>query len=78
MWCIGEMNALFISRMEKILWLYALPFDERYPLVCLDERPCFLIGETISGIEMKAGQPARENYDTRKKARVRCWQALNR
>lgn len=56
------MDALFIARMEKILWLYALPFDERFPVVCFDERPCFLIGETVQGIEMKAGQPARENY----------------
>jgi transposase len=56
------MDALFISRMERILWLYALEFDELYPVVCFDERPCFLIGETVQGIEMKAGQPARENY----------------
>lgn len=56
------MNALFIARMENILWLYSLPFDERFPVVCFDERPCFLIGETVQGIEMKAGQPKRENY----------------
>jgi transposase len=56
------MNALFIARMENILWLYGLPFDEIYPVLCFDERPCFLIGETVQGIEMKAGQPARENY----------------
>ena len=61
------MNALFIARMEKILWLYGLPYDEQYPLVCFDERPCFLIGETVSPIEMKAGQPARENYAYEKK-----------
>ena len=56
------MNALFIARMENILWLYGLPFDEIYPVLCFDERPCFLIGETVQPIEMKAGQPARENY----------------
>jgi hypothetical protein len=62
------MNALFIARMEKILWLYGLPYDERYPVVCFDERPCFLIGELlVSGIQMKAGQPARENYAYEKK-----------
>jgi hypothetical protein len=56
------MDALFISRMERILWLYSLPYDEQYPLVCFDERPCFLIGEIVQGIEMKAGQVAKENY----------------
>lgn len=61
------MNALFIARMENILWLYGLPFDELYPVVCFDERPCFLIGEIVPGIEMKAGQPRRENYAYEKK-----------
>ena len=56
------MNALFIARMENILWLYAQPFDEQFPVICYDERPCFLIGETVQSIEMKAGQPKRENY----------------
>lgn len=56
------MDALFISRMERILWLYSLPLDEQCPVLCFDERPCFLIGEIVQGIEMKAGQPKRENY----------------
>lgn len=61
-WCIGKMDALFIARMEKILWLYNQPADERFPVFCFDERPCFLIAETVSGIAMKSGQPKRENY----------------
>lgn len=60
------MNALFISRMEKILWLYSLPYDEQYPVVCYDERPCFLIGEVVQGLEMKPGEPAKENYSYEK------------
>ena len=66
-WCIGDINALFISRMERLLWLYALAFDEQFPMLCFDERPCFLIAETVAGIEMKAGHPARENYAYEKK-----------
>ncbi len=56
------MDASFIARMEQILHLYALPYDQRYPTVCFDERPCFLIGEEVAGLEMKAGQAAREHY----------------
>jgi hypothetical protein len=56
------MDALFISRMEKILWLYRQPINEEFPVVCFDERPCFLIGEIVKGLEMKAGQPKKENY----------------
>jgi DDE superfamily endonuclease len=48
--------------MEQILHLYSLPVDERYPLVCFDERPCFLIGDRVAGLAMKAGQAARQHY----------------
>jgi transposase len=61
------MDALFISRMESILWLYSLPFDAEFPVLCFDERPCFLIAETVKGLEMKTGQPARENYSYEKR-----------
>ena len=56
------MGASFIARMEQILHLYALPYDAQYPLICFDERPCFLIGEAVDGLQMKAGQVARQHY----------------
>jgi len=37
-----------------------LPYDEDYPVVCFDERPCFLIGDTIDPIPMKSGKPAKD------------------
>ena len=48
--------------MELILDLYKLPYNEAYPVVCFDERPCFLIGDTISGFPMKPGRVTKENY----------------
>jgi DDE superfamily endonuclease len=60
------MDSTFLARMEQILSLYALEYDARYPVVCFDERPCFLIGETVAGLEMKAGKPAREHYSYQK------------
>lgn len=56
------MDANFIARMEQILHLYALPKSEQYPVVCFDERPCFLIGDAVAGLAMKAGWPKREHY----------------
>lgn len=56
------MNSRFIAQMEQVLNLYALPYDADYPSVCFDERPCFLIGEEVQGLNMKAGQVAREHY----------------
>lgn len=61
------MDSSFIARMEQVLHLYALPVDERYPLVCFDERPCFLIADSVAGLEMKAGQVARQHYAYEKK-----------
>ena len=48
--------------MEIILRLYLLPYNSLRPVVCFDERPCFLIGDVIKGIEMKDDSPAKEHY----------------
>jgi len=49
--------------MERLLWLYSLPLDSRFPVVCFDERPCFLIGNTVPGLALKAGQVSKEHYE---------------
>jgi hypothetical protein len=61
-WCISKLDAAFIARLEQILALYALPYDPHYPVICFDERPCFLIGDSVAGLAMKAGQAARQHY----------------
>lgn len=48
--------------MERILALYALPYDPLYPVVCFDERPCFLIGDLIEPLALQTGQPRKEHY----------------
>jgi hypothetical protein len=48
--------------MEQILALYALPYDPIYPVVCYDERPCFLIGDQIEPVAMQTGQVRKEHY----------------
>lgn len=62
MWVIGVMDSSFIARMEQVLAIYRREYDERFPVVCYDERPCFLIGEKVKGFEMKSGQAARQHY----------------
>jgi hypothetical protein len=49
--------------MERLLWLYSLPLDARFPVVCFDERPCFLIGERVEALALKAGSPRKEHYE---------------
>lgn len=56
------MTSRFIAKMERILSLYALPYDPLYPVLCFDERPCFLIGDRIEPIAMQTGQVRKEHY----------------
>ena len=61
-WCLGKLDSRFIAQMEQILWLYSLPYDPQYPVVCYDERPCFLIGEQIKAVAMQTGRVKKEHY----------------
>ena len=48
--------------MEDVLDIYKLPYDEEYPVVCMDESPKQLIeGKAFS--EIKPGQDARVDYE---------------
>jgi len=53
---------MFIAQMEHLLWLYALPYDPLNPVVCYDERPCFLIGDKVDPLMMQPGQIRKEHY----------------
>lgn len=48
--------------MEELLALYAEPYDPEMPVVCYDERPCFLIGETVAPLPMTTGKVTKEHY----------------
>jgi hypothetical protein len=42
--------------MEDILDIYCLPYDENYPVICMDEKPYQLLGEVRESIPMAAGR----------------------
>lgn len=48
--------------MEQLLAPYALPYDPAYPVVCFDERPCFLIGDLVEPLALQSGQLRKEHY----------------
>jgi hypothetical protein len=48
--------------MEELLSLYALPYNPARPLVCYDERPCFLIGDRIEPLALQTGRVRKEHY----------------
>jgi transposase len=45
MWCIPQVDADYVARMEDVLDLYAEAPDPKRPVVCFDESPIQLIGE---------------------------------
>lgn len=63
MWCIPTVSAEYVARMEDVLALYAEPPDPQHPVVCFDETPRQLIGETRIPVPARAGQPRRVDYE---------------
>lgn len=49
--------------MEKVLETYKLPYDPRYPVVCMDESPKQLIKETRQAIAMKPGHDKKVDFE---------------
>ena len=55
-WCIPkEQSADFAACMEDVLEVYSRPYDERYPVVCMDEKPLQLLGEARRGYRKSNG-----------------------
>jgi hypothetical protein len=49
--------------MEMVLDVYKRPFDPRNPVICMDESPKQLIGETRIPVPCSPGKPARYDYE---------------
>ena len=63
-WCLPpEQDAAFVCAMEDVLEVYHRPFDEKRPLVCLDEASKQLIGETVQPLPAEPGQPERFDFE---------------
>jgi len=57
-----EHSSHFVANMERVLDVYKLPYNEDYPVVCMDESPKQLI-EQIASTAMRPGQEARVDYE---------------
>ena len=66
MWCIPCVDAEYVARMEDVLDLYSEAPDPRRPVVCFDETPVQLIGETRIPWPVQPGKPARIDYEYRR------------
>jgi hypothetical protein len=49
--------------MEDVLAVYESPYDQSYPVVCMDESCKQLIGDVCQGIPCAPGRPARVDHE---------------
>lgn len=63
-WCIPpKQNAAFVANMEDVLEVYHRPYNARKPVVCMDEKPYQLLGESREPLPAKPGVVAREDSE---------------
>jgi hypothetical protein len=58
-----EANAEFVASMEEVLETYAQPYDERHPVVCMDEQPVQLLKETRVPVPCNKKHARRVDYE---------------
>jgi hypothetical protein len=64
MWCIPQVGGTYVAWMEDVLDLYAEEPDPQRPVVCFDESPTQLIGETRQPIPPEPGTRATVVHET--------------
>lgn len=58
-----EHNGNFVAAMENVLDVYKRPYSTAFPVVCMDETPKQLIGETRTPISVAPGRAERHDYE---------------
>ena len=76
MWCITEINQEFRDRMYHILNLYEKPYDQKNPVIGLDEKPKQLLEDSRLSIPMKPGQPKKYDYEYIRQGKANVFMAV--
>ena len=63
MWCVPQLDDEYIEKMEDVLNLLAKPYDEREPVVVLDERPVQLLESARPSTPAGLGRIAHHDYE---------------
>jgi transposase len=77
MWCVPKIDGDYVARMEDVLDLYAEVPDPMQPVVCFDESPVQLIGETRPPLPATPGQIERVDYEYRRCGTVNLFVVLD-
>lgn len=63
-WCIiPKENAEFATCMEDILGIYEISYNPEVSVVCMDEKPCQLLGETRDPLSVHPGDTQKINSE---------------
>lgn len=65
-WCIPKLSDEFRERMGDVLDQYERPYDAKEPVICLDEQPYQLLGDTRPPEPAAPGKAAKEDYEYRR------------
>lgn len=63
-------DADFVACMEDILDVYQMPYDPKYPLWCMDEKPFQLLGEAREPLPMRPGDVTKFDSDYKRNGTV--------
>ena len=64
MWCIADMDAEYVARMEDVLDVYERPYDKAFPVICIDEKPVPLIADSRERVPAEGpGQILKKDYE---------------
>lgn len=57
------MTGEYLAKMEKVLHLYAVPYNRKRPVICYDEMPVQLLGEVVAPLPIDSGKAKRFDYE---------------
>lgn len=63
MWCVAELDEVYVARMEDVLETYEQPYDLKQPVVCLDEKPVTLHADVRPASPATPGREARRDNE---------------
>jgi hypothetical protein len=66
MWCVANLDAEYIRKMEDVLALYERPYNPQEPVVCLDEKPVTLHADVRPPRPARPGHLAKRDNEYRR------------
>jgi transposase len=77
MWCVPQIDAMYVARMEDVLGLYTTLPRPGTAVVCVDETPQQLVGEVRPASPPAPGHPARQDYEYRRNGTANIFVAVD-